>query len=249
MNQQGVVEITSNLVNIDTNFDTKQYFSPSDNKQVTPGKYIKISISDTGTGIEKEILQNIFEPFFSTKDESGTGLGLATVSQIITKMDGHIFVETKKNIGTTFHIYLKQTQISSAQENRGNLHQEEPGDNNKHNILVVEDEKSVRLFNVMALKGLGYNVDEAQSSEIAIDLIQQQKKYDLVLSDVFLGNRNGVELVKEIKSYLPDIKVILTSGYSKESIKDINISSFAFLEKPYNLEDLTNTIRDTLKKD
>lgn len=251
MRQNGQVKIKATSAKINQDFNTKKYFTPSKKSDIEHGEYIKISISDTGTGIDSEILKKIFEPFFSTKDQSGTGLGLATVSQIIKKMDGHIFVETQKNCGTTFHIYLKQVK-NQHEENvktKSTTPKTISNISKKYKILVVEDEDSVRLFSRLTLKDAGYNVDDVQNAEDALRLIENgEKDYDILLTDISLGNMDGIALAESIKSHIPDINIIFTSGYDQDALTNINIPSSTFLSKPYSLNDLIETTVATLKK-
>ena len=250
MNQCGKVKIKAALVKVNAEYDTIKYFTPSEKKSIEHGKYVQISISDTGTGIDKKILKKIFEPFFSTKDQSGTGLGLATVFQIVEKMGGYVFVETQKNKGTTFHIYLKQTEDVEANNSKTKNIEAIQESNNNTSILVVEDEDPIRLFSIMALKNAGYNVEDARSAEDAIALIKQQKKqYDIMLTDISLGDMKGSELAESVKVYLPNIQIIFTSGYDKEALSKsgINLPEATFLSKPYNLDELIEATTTILK--
>lgn len=251
MNKNGQVTIKATSTKINEDFDTKKYFTPSKKTNIEHGEYVKISISDTGTGIDSEILKKIFEPFFSTKNQSGTGLGLATVSQIIKKMGGYIFVQTQKNQGTTFHIYLKLVKDQSIKNTKiKNSKLEKRSNNNKkYNILVVEDEDSVRLFSRLTLKDAGYGVDDVQNAEDALHLIENEKReYDILLTDISLGNMDGIALAESIKSRLPDINIIFTSGYDQDALSSMDIPSSTFLSKPYSLNDLIETTEATLKK-
>lgn len=251
MNQNGQVKIKAISTNINKDFNKDRYFTPSKNIDIKHGEYIKISISDTGTGIDSEILQKIFEPYFSTKDQAGTGLGLATVSQIVQKMGGYIFVETQKNHGTTFHIYLKQIKekgLSTSEINENNS-KKITSSNKKHSILIVEDEESVRLFSRLTLKDAGYIVDDVQNAEDALQLIEKTKKeYDILLTDISLGNMDGIALAESIKSLIPNIHIIFTSGYDQDALSSMNIPSSTFLSKPYSLNDLIETTETAIKK-
>jgi signal transduction histidine kinase/CheY-like chemotaxis protein len=252
MAEQGQIKIKTAIVNVDKEFNTQKYFTPSKKIDMELGKYVRISISDTGTGIDEKILKKIFEPFFSTKDQSGTGLGLATVFQIVEKMGGYIFVKTEKNKGTTFHIYLKQIDEEEIRESETQTINAEDKPNTdllSYNILVVEDEDPVRLFSVLALKNAGYNVEATNGAEDALVLIKQDKKiFDLIITDISLGNMDGISLAKELKSFLPNLQTIFTSGYDKETITGIDMPSSTFLSKPYSLKELIETTEETLKQ-
>lgn len=247
----GVIMIKVKSVQFESPLDTEKYFSPLGVDQIPEGEYVKLTINDNGTGIKREILEKIFEPFFSTKDQQGTGLGLATVAQIVQKMGGYIFVETQDDVGTSFHIYLKRLDYSAvskeAPKSINKLNKNDKFDKNHQKILVVEDEKSVCLFNSMALKSAGHQVDAVLEADEALDLVEkQQKQYDIIITDIYLGHNNGYELAKKIKSTLPNLRVIFTSGYDKQTIRDEGLQDSDFLYKPYSLEELMNAIE---KKD
>jgi len=220
--------------------DTEGYYKPKTSQTIEPGQYIRIEVSDSGVGIPKEILPKIFDPFFSTKDSTGTGLGLATVFQIIEKLGGHVLVKSQKNTGTTFLIYLNQ--VNDADINA--ISQSSPDESFELNypdytILLVEDEDSVRTFGKHALSDFGFNVIDVRTTEEALEIIAQTgKKIDLLITDVTLGSMDGYSLAKLIKQELPDLKIVITSGYDESTIDNMELENYLFLSKPYTLKEL-----------
>lgn len=250
---------------------------------IAPGEFVVISVADTGCGIEKENLNRIFEPFFSTKQNvvgSGTGLGLATVYGIIRQTEGFIKVDSVVGKGTTFSIYLPRFENKSEDEEtiveEQNSEQPpvltssidsktqkivlgmnvlkldrtiKPMDNPQDvKILFVEDEDSVRAFGVRALKKKGFNVSQSNCAETALELLDRGEKFDLLITDMVMPGLNGAELAKETKKRLPEIKIILASGYSEEIARRELAGSedFEFIAKPYSLGDLTQKVFNTL---
>ncbi|MCX8109676.1 MAG: PAS domain-containing protein, partial [Syntrophorhabdaceae bacterium] len=180
-----------------------------------PGRYVLIRVTDTGMGIDKNILDKIFDPFFTTKEiGKGTGLGLATVYGIVKQHNGYINVESTLNIGTTFYIYLPA--ISSELDHITTEHVSIPSGN--ETILVAEDNEDVRNFLKEALIKYGYKVIEAQDGDDAINKFATHRDIDLVILDTVMPKKNGLEAFKEINKLDPDIKVIFMSGYSKDIV-------------------------------
>jgi two-component system cell cycle sensor histidine kinase/response regulator CckA len=219
-------------------------------KSIEPGQYVRIEVSDSGIGIPKEILPKIFDPFFSTKDSAGTGLGLATVFQIIEKLGGHVLVKSQKNIGTSFLIYI--SPVKGADINA--IPHPSPDEFFElnypdFNILLVEDEDSVRMFGAHALRDFGFNVMDVRTAEEALETIaQNSKKIDLLITDITLGSMDGYSLARLVKQELPDLKIVITSGYDQSTVANIEIENSLFLSKPYTLKELV-TIAIRARKD
>lgn len=213
------------------------------------GDYVLISIRDTGVGIPEDVLKVIFEPYFSTKPQGkGTGLGLATVYGIVHQTGGAIAVESKIGHGTTFKIFLPRCHdkaeiptISHApiQDMTGN-----------ETILLVEDEATVRLFAARALRDKGYRVIEAGNGKVALNLLKEGARPDLVLTDVSMPEMSGPTLAEKIRATLPEVPVVFMSGYAAETFrKDLSENqSIHFLSKPFTLRDLATTVREILEK-
>jgi len=186
--------------------------------------YVLIEVEDTGTGMPPEILEKIFEPFFSTKElGKGTGLGLSTVYGIIKQTGGFIYPESIVGKGTTFRIFLPRyvpAEGELAQKQAAAPVKDLTGN---ERILLVEDEESVRAFSARALKTTGYEVFEAGSGEEALEVLDEiDNKVDLVISDVVMPEMDGPTLLGHLRKRMPDVRVIFVSGYAEESVrKDI----------------------------
>jgi len=218
---------------------------------VRPGNYAKISVTDTGVGMDHKTQQRIFDPFFTTKEMGrGTGLGLATVYGIIKSHGGVINVYSEKGHGATFNIYLPASEKKVEKEKR-------PQENllqGKETILLVDDEEVVINVNRMVLERLGYKVFMAKSGQEAIEIYQNNKDgIDLVILDMIMPGMEGGKTFDFLKSINPDLKVILSSGYSinEEVARIIERGCQAFIQKPFSMGDLSQKIREVLdnKKD
>ncbi len=215
---------------------------------VSPGEFIRITVSDTGEGMDSTMQSHIFEPFFTTKEVGkGTGLGLATVYGIVKQSGGTIMVYSEIGHGTTFKIYFPRVDqaierplwpADSAASHAGT-----------ETILLVEDEDTVRGFVVEVLKSGGYNVLAAANGPEALALIKNhEKQIHLLITDVIMPKMGGAELKKRVVELLPEIKVLFISGYTDDSIADRGIDDpdVAFLEKPFSPNNLTQKVRDVL---
>ncbi|OAN50235.1 hybrid sensor histidine kinase/response regulator [Paramagnetospirillum marisnigri] len=217
------------------------------------GEYVLIEVSDTGTGIGKENIARIFEPFFSTKEVgAGTGLGLSTVYGIVRQTDGFIVVESEPGQGATFSIHLPRIDAEPAGDTRKPQPPQaemEGGDlTGTGAILLVEDEDAVRLFGARALRNKGYTVIEARSGEQAMEVLRGEDHIDVLISDVVMPGMDGVTLARFVRMERPAIKVILISGYSEDVARD-GIDPDAglhFLPKPFSLKQLAGAVKQVL---
>lgn len=215
--------------------------------QSKPGSYVRISIEDTGMGMEKETLDHVFEPFFSTKGDKGTGLGLSVVYGIIKQHGGFINVYSEKGEGSVFKIYLPAV-LGPAEAAELNT---KARDNTKHSdknekILVVEDEEAIRKFVIKALSRNNYRTHEAASAREALNIFKNEKmNFNLVLTDMILPDSTGLQLAEKLLELKPGLNILLSSGYTdnKTGIPDSAAGKFTFLQKPYSVEDLLDTIR------
>ncbi|MDL1981894.1 MAG: ATP-binding protein [Deltaproteobacteria bacterium] len=213
-----------------------------------PGPYVRLTVSDTGHGIDGSILERIFDPFFTTKDKGkGTGMGLAVVHGIVKSYSGAITVYSEPEQGTTFHVYFPRSErlIGSCTWNGGPLPE------GKEEILFVDDEKQLVNMGKQMLERLGYHVTPCTSSVEAIEAFRAQpQKFDLVITDQTMPNMTGLELAKKLMEVRLDIPVILCTGFSevilKEKNKAVNIRKI--LMKPIVAHDLAVTIRKVLDK-
>jgi CheY-like chemotaxis protein len=210
------------------------------------GEYVMLSVSDTGTGIDDEILKHIFEPFFTTKKlGKGTGLGLATVHGIVAQNGGYIEVESSTFCGTTFRILfprcaevLQEVESVGAELLTCNA-----------SILLVEDDETLRKMTSKMLERLGFSVTQCDSPHQAIECCKKlESSFDLILTDVVMPKMNGKEMVEQIMKFKKDLKVLYISGYSNEIIsqKGLLLEDINFIQKPVSLNDLMKKITEIL---
>ncbi len=213
------------------------------------GIYVKLSIGDTGTGIESEHLSRIFEPFYSTKETGkGTGLGLSLIKDIASQYEGWVTVESELGKGTVFSIFLPALAEPARTPQReriplGRMR----GDDRR--VLLVEDQEEVRNFAAAALKRQGYRVREARTSIEAQRIFEEERgNFDIVVSDVVLPDRSGIELMHALRSQKPDLRFLLSSGYTDQEseVREIVEKKYDFLAKPYTLYDLLKAVYDSL---
>jgi len=210
--------------------------------KVEPGKYVEISVSDTGVGIDRKTRERIFEPFFTTKEMGrGTGLGLASVYGIIKSHSGYIDVHSEKEKGTTFTIYLPASEKEAVREKTV------PAAMLKGTgaILLIDDEKMILDVGRELLEELGYTVLSALSGREALDIFQKNSdKIDLVIMDMIMPGMGGGETFDRLRAINPNIKVLLSSGYSVngQASKILHRGCDGFIQKPFNLNRLAEKI-------
>ncbi|OJX68058.1 PAS domain-containing sensor histidine kinase [Magnetospirillum sp. 64-120] len=236
----GTLTIRTNSVTVDQPVQRGPELMPA-------GQYVLIEVADTGTGIAREHLGRIFEPFFSTKEVgAGTGLGLSTVYGIVRQTDGFVVVDSELGQGATFAIYLPRIEAEPAMETKKVAAAPESADlTGSGTILLVEDEDAVRMFGTRALKNKGYKVIEARSGEQALDVLRSEQGIDVLISDVVMPGMDGVTLAKLVRMERPLIKLILISGYSEDVARN-GIDPDAgihFLPKPFSLKQLAETVK------
>lgn len=220
------------------------------------GEYVLLEVNDTGTGIAKEHIDKVFEPFFSTKDVGkGTGLGLSTVYGIIKQTNGFVFPESEVGVGTSFKIYLPlyvKGEEDEVEDEQDVVVPEEPAADltGSSTILLVEDEDAVRMFASRALKNKGYTVYEADSGVSALKVMEETDAHiDLVISDVMMPQMDGPTLIKKIRETDKNLKVIFISGYAEDALDDnLMDKDFNFLSKPFSLKQLAEQVKDVLGK-
>lgn len=214
---------------------------------IRPGKYVLLSVSDTGTGMDKETQSRIFEPFFTTKEKGkGTGLGLSTVYGIIKQSGGYVIVQSELGQGSSFHIYLPHVQ-GSAEKQPVPVADASLG--GTETVLLVEDEDSVRQLVRDTLEGKGYRVLDANCGEAGLKAAASHAgKIDLVITDIVMPGISGRELVEQLLQARPATKVLYLSGYTEDAIvSDGSMEQgTAFLQKPFSLQSLTRKVREVL---
>jgi two-component system cell cycle sensor histidine kinase/response regulator CckA len=224
-------------------------------KGMPAANYVMIEVGDTGTGIPAEIVDKIFEPFFSTKEVGkGTGLGLSTVYGIIKQTGGFIYVESEAGKGTSFRIFLPRHEETETAVVNGAAHDatkdQRPADlTGQGTILLVEDEDGLRSLNARGLRSRGYTVVEAANGVEAMEVLEAQDgKIDLVVSDVVMPEMDGPTLLKEMRGRNPTLKVIFVSGYAEDAFEKSLAANeqFAFLPKPFTLSQLVAQVKQTI---
>src|SRR5471032_2235995 len=215
------------------------------------GDYVRIEVTDTGTGMSKEIQSKIFDPFFTTKPVGqGTGLGLATVYGIVKQTGGFITVDSEVGHGTTFKIYLPRLRVDANAPAPEVAAPAAPRDvTGQDTILLVEDEEAVRSFAARALRMRGYHVLEASGGEEALEIVKAgDQEIHLLITDVVMPNMDGPTLVRHVKELKPDLAVIFMSGYAEEAFRrnDEKAEDIHFLPKPFGLKQLAAKVKDVL---
>jgi two-component system cell cycle sensor histidine kinase/response regulator CckA len=230
-------------------------------KGMPAADYVRIDISDTGTGIPAEIVDKIFEPFFSTKEVGkGTGLGLSTVYGIVKQTGGFVYVDSTPGEGTTFRIFLprhrpeleaqpEQVTNGGAKEAAVEPPKPRPDLTGQGTILLVEDEDGLRSLNARGLRSRGYSVIEASNGIEAMEALEEKDgAVDLVVSDVVMPEMDGPTLLREMRKRNPNLKIIFVSGYAEEAF-DKSLpenEQFAFLPKPFALAALVEKVKETM---
>jgi signal transduction histidine kinase/ActR/RegA family two-component response regulator len=209
-----------------------------------PGKYVKLSIADQGEGIAPEHLANIFDPYFTTK-EKGNGLGLATAYSIVKNHDGHITVESKAGVGTTFHILLPALEQARFCTPTG-----QQKSNRQGRILLIEDHELIAQSLAELLRLYGYEVDAVADGRDGLKLylenMEDGRKYDAVIMDLTIpGGMGGKETIQHLRKIDPDVAAIVASGYSNDPVMS-NFREYGFcsaLPKPYKIEDMVRELQ------
>ncbi|MDR2459140.1 MAG: response regulator [Holosporales bacterium] len=238
---------------------TRNHFADKNFKCVydtaSPGDYVLIEVIDTGCGIATEMVEDIFEPFFSRsggdsqkKLGAGTGLGLSTVYGIINQTGGFIAVESEVGKGANFKIYIPR-YMGDEQIHTGSASIIPRDLSGSETVLIVEDEDSVRMFSARTLREKGYKVLEASSGDEAIK-IAQSSDFDLLVTDVVMPKMDGPTLCRAIKDMGKNVKTIFISGYSEDTFrKDVGKNPMIhFLQKPFTLQGLAGKVKEVLSK-
>ena len=217
-------------------------------QDMLPGDYVEVAVTDTGTGMTRDVIAKAFEPFFTTKDTGkGSGLGLSMVCGFAKQSGGHVAIYSRKNQGTAIKFYLPRALESAAEPvsaapatgyERASEH-----------VLVVEDEDEVRMLAVNLLRRQGYTVSEASSGPAAVDILKSTRGIDVLFTDIVLpGEMNGVQVASAARALHPKIRIIYTSGYAENAFARNGQSATGamVLHKPYRRANLLEKIRMAL---
>jgi CheY-like chemotaxis protein len=238
MSEGGNLYLMTENITLDQNY-VKPY-------KVNPGKYVKITVSDTGVGIDKDTQGRIFEPFFTTKEMGrGTGLGLASVYGIVKSHGGYISVYSERNRGTTFTIYLPASEKEAVVEKKVPARMIK----GSGTILLIDDEKMILEVGGEMLTELGYYVIPVMSGKEAIRVFQKDRdRIDLIIMDMIMPGMGGGETFDHLRDLKPDVKVLLSSGYSinGQATKILQRGCDGFIQKPFNMNQLAEKIQKIL---
>jgi two-component system cell cycle sensor histidine kinase/response regulator CckA len=239
---------TGGMITIETrNVDVGDDLAPT-RTMVTPGAYVQLTISDTGSGMTPDVVARVFEPFFTTKEVGkGTGLGLSVVHGIVEQCGGHVDVYTESGIGTAFKVYLPA--VRGAAEHADATR--EPGEKEygTETVLLVEDDAAVRKFAAMSLRQYGYYVLEASNGPEGLYMLNTRGgKLDLLITDVIMPGMNGRQLAEAVEARFPEIQVLYMSGYTDDAIVKHGVleSEIQFLSKPFTHDGLVRKVREVL---
>ena len=216
-------------------------------EDVKPGEYVMLAVSDTGYGMDDETREHLFEPFFSTKGEEGTGLGLATVYGIVKQHGGSIWFYSEPGIGTTFKVYLPVPEEPCVEESIGK--KTATSLKGSQTILLVEDNEPVRQLALAILERQGYTVLVAENGAEALTVLAaHDAKVHLLLTDVIMPGINGRELFAKVAEKYPDLKVIYMSGYTDNMIAHSGVldEGVQFVQKPFSVRTLAAKVREVL---
>jgi len=239
MTDGGIVEVT--LKNVELDEDTT-----AQHPNLNPGRYVNLTVSDTGHGMPSDEIDRIFDPYFTTKEVGkGVGMGLAVVHGIVMNHNGAIFVNSELEKGATFNIFFPITEMEPISEKP--LDEDLP--TGKEQILFIDDEKSMVSVGRDRLKRLGYHVEAKTSPAEALELFRANPdQFDLVITDMAMPQMTGDQLVKEILKIRPDLPTIICTGFSQKinEKKAKRIGIRQYIEKPLNRSDLARLVRRTL---
>jgi signal transduction histidine kinase/ActR/RegA family two-component response regulator len=220
----------------------------AENVDARPGDYVAIAVTDTGSGMSSEVLARAFDPFFTTKiTGKGTGLGLSQVYGFVKQSEGHVKIESHVGKGTSVRVYLPR-YLGAEQPPVAAPREIQTPRVNHETVLVVEDEERVRSMTVEALRNLGYAVLAAEGAQQALDLLEGGTTPHLLFTDVVMPGMNGGALAARIQEKQPAVKVLYTTGYSRDTPLHDGIldRGAAFLPKPFTIDQLAAKIRSTL---
>lgn len=228
MPQGGSIEVTTRNVALAANQAAT----------LAAGDYVRVSVSDTGTGMSAAVRERAFEPFFTTKETGkGTGLGLSQVYGFIVQSGGGVTIDTEEGRGTTIHLFLPALGESGQRA-------APPRPAREERVLIVEDDPLVMDAARELFQSMGYAILQASDGAAALRVLQRDGEVDVLFSDVMMPNgMTGLELAHEVRQLYPGIKIILSSGFPQPALREDGLAGFSFVGKPYRLADLARELR------
>ena len=236
----GTLTIQTTNVSLDDDYAAAQ-------TEVEMGEYVLVAVTDTGTGMAREVIDHAFDPFFTTKEVgrgSGLGLGLSMVYGFVKQSGGHVTIYSEEGKGTTVKLYLPRSD--KAEQHLGRAAKADVPQARGETVMVVEDDPDVRTLSVALLRSFGYEILEAADGESALKILDSAPRVNLLFTDVVLpGGMSGPQLAVEVRNRFPGIAVLCTSGYTelttfKQSTFDDDTE---LLQKPYRKADLARKVR------
>lgn len=219
-------------------------------EQISPGHYVMVAVSDTGSGMTDEVLARVFEPYFTTKGVGkGTGLGLAQVYGFAKQSQGHVKVYSELDVGTSVKVYLPRYSGTAVPTGRQIVHEQQiPRAQTNECVLVVEDDPKVRVVSIELLLELGYLVVSAESGKAALELLEQHPEITVLFTDVVMPEMTGRQLADEVAHRLPQLPVLYTTGYTRNAIvhNEMLDHGVTLLPKPFTLRELAVKVRQVI---
>jgi CheY-like chemotaxis protein len=220
--------------------------------EISPGQYVLVAVTDSGTGMSPEVLTKVFDPFFTTKPVGkGTGLGLSQVYGFVRQSNGHARIYSEPGQGTSVKLYLPrfygEGEAAVAPRDAQTVAAPAMGDR-REIVLVVEDEEALRLLSVEALRELGYSVRHAESGAAALRVLDAQPDVALMFTDIVMPEMNGRRLAEEAIRRRPGLKVLYTTGFTRNAVVHNGVldPGTHFLPKPFTLQQLASKVRNVL---
>jgi len=244
MDQDGTITITTGNRTLDSAF-------VNNNQGAAEGEYVMFSVRDSGVGISKDVLVRIFEPYFTTKTESGTGLGLSTVYGIVKQNNGYIQVISEVGLGAEFRVFLpKLFHVPETTFDQTSTCIPEQSLDAERLILVVEDDLTVLNLAAATLRSEGYGVVTANNPLEALHIFERHgTRIHLVLTDIMMPNMTGAEMAKKMRSVRPEVKLLFMTGYSGDHLKALDIAGeqLRFMMKPFSPSELAKLVANCLQ--
>lgn len=220
------------------------------NPEIAPGQYVAICVTDNGVGMPSDVIDRAFEPFYTTKElGQGTGLGFSQVYGFVKQSGGHVKIYSEVGQGTTVKIYLPRL-LGKFTEDNSDEESTHVGAEESEFILVVEDDTDVRAYLAEVLRSLNYRVTTVPNTQAALDVLQQNGRVDLLLTDIVMPGGNGRELAKQAAILRPDVQVLFMTGYSRNAVVHQGRldDGVDLLQKPVSQAQLATRVRMALDR-